>query len=217
MTDVKAMRRARTAQTEFFRNIGLNILYCACGTLITRGAVLGSMAPFGASYAAAVPKERLLPSLIGAAFGYVLLNPSDSFRYIAVIIAIGCARWLLSDIGRISASKLFAPLCAFIPTAATGIALSFGGVGTCGVFYFVHDAPVVRQAEHFRLHLTGDRLCCDERLRFDFVARLAHDRKYLARQDNRGHRGDAMRAVRRSQRRYCQRRGDGSGVQPCGV
>lgn len=130
MTDVKAMRHSRTAQTEFFRNIGLNILYCACGTLITRGAVLGSMAPFGASYAAAVPKERLLPSLIGAAFGYVLLNPSDSFRYIAVIIAIGCARWLLSDIGRISASKLFAPLCAFIPTAATGIALSFGGVGT---------------------------------------------------------------------------------------
>ena len=130
MTDVKAMRHSRTAQTEFFRNIGLNILYCACGTLITRGAVLGSMAPFGASYAAAVPKERLLPSLIGAAFGYVLLNPSDSFRYIAVIIAIGCARWLLSDIGRISTSKLFAPLCAFIPTAATGIALSFGGVGT---------------------------------------------------------------------------------------
>ena len=118
------------AKTDFFKNIGLNILYCACGTLITRGAVLGTMAPFGASYAAAVPKERLLPSLAGAAFGYVLLNPSDSFRYIAVIVAIGCARWLLSDIGRVSTSKLFAPLCAFIPTAATGIALSFGGVGT---------------------------------------------------------------------------------------
>ena len=102
MTDAKAMRHMYDAKTDFFKNIGLNILYCACGTLITRGAVLGTMAPFGASYAAAVPKERLLPSLAGAAFGYVLLNPSDSFRYIAVIVAIGCARWLLSDIGRVS-------------------------------------------------------------------------------------------------------------------
>ena len=130
MTDVKTMRRARAAQTDFIKTAGLNVLFFACGTLITRGAVLGDMAPFGSSYAASVPKRRLIPSLLGTALGYILLKPSDSFRYIAVIIAIGCARWLLSDIGKISSSKLFAPLCAFIPTAATGIALSFGGAGT---------------------------------------------------------------------------------------
>ena len=124
------MRRARAAQTDFIKTAGLNVLFFACGTLITRGAVLGDMAPFGSSYAASVPKRRLIPSLLGTALGYILLKPSDSFRYIAVIIAIGCARWLLSDIGKISSSKLFAPLCAFIPTAATGIALSFGGAGT---------------------------------------------------------------------------------------
>ena len=129
MTNAKTMRRARAVQTDFIRNAGQNVLYFACGTLITRGAVLGDMAPFGASYAASVPKQRLLPSLLGAALGYILLKPSDSFRYIAVIIAIGCARWLLSDL-KISSGKLFAPVCAFVPTAATGVALALGGVGT---------------------------------------------------------------------------------------
>ena len=99
------MRRARAAQTDFIKTAGLNVLFFACGTLITRGAVLGDMAPFGSSYAASVPKRRLIPSLLGTALGYILLKPSDSFRYIAVIIAIGCARWLLSDIGKISSSK----------------------------------------------------------------------------------------------------------------
>ena len=63
MTNAKTMRRARAVQTDFIRNAGQNVLYFACGTLITRGAVLGDMAPFGASYAASVPKQRLLPSL----------------------------------------------------------------------------------------------------------------------------------------------------------
>ncbi len=129
MTDTKVIRRSRAVQNDFFRTAGLNILYFACGTLVTRGAVLGDMAPFGAAFTAAVPKNRLLTSMLGAAFGYVLLKPSDSFRYIAVIIAIGCARWLLSDIKKVSSSRLFAPFCAFIPIAATGIALSLGGAG----------------------------------------------------------------------------------------
>ncbi len=131
MTEARVMRRAsRAGQSEFFKSAGLNFLYFACGTLITRGAVLGDLAPFGASFAAAVPKQRLLPSLLGAAFGYILLKPSDSFRYIAVIIAIGGVRWLLSDLKKVSGSRIFAPLCAFVPIIATGAALALGGIGT---------------------------------------------------------------------------------------
>ena len=106
MTDVKTMRRARAAQTDFIKTAGLNVLFFACGTLITRGAVLGDMAPFGSSYAASVPKRRLIPSLLGTALGYILLKPSDSFRYIAVIIAIGCAQSSSLRSARLSQRRL---------------------------------------------------------------------------------------------------------------
>ena len=95
---------------------------------------MGELAPFGASYAAAVPKKYLFSSIVGAAFGYLLLKPTDSFRYIASIAAIGALRWLMSDIDKISRSRLFAPLSAFLPTAATGVALLFASTSTLSSF-----------------------------------------------------------------------------------
>lgn len=135
MTNAKVMRRAnRAGQSDFIKNSALGFLYFAGGVLITRGAVLGDLAPFGASFAAAAPKRRLWQSLLGVALGYILLKPTDSFRYIAVVIAIGAARWLLADIDKINKSRLFAPVLAFLPIAATGIALTVGGAGGVTTF-----------------------------------------------------------------------------------
>ncbi len=123
-----------TYQTEFVKTFGVNALYLLCGIIVSRGAVLGSLAPFGASFSASVPKRYLVSSLIGTAFGYILLNPSDSFRYIAVVVAIGCLRWLMSDISSVNKSRLFAPLVAFVPILATGIALLFVSTSTLTSF-----------------------------------------------------------------------------------
>ena len=127
-------RKNNNYQLDFVRTTVINIIYLLCGIVVSRGAVLGTLAPFGASFASAVPKKYLLSSLLGAGFGYILLNPSDSFRYIAVIVSIGGLRWLLSDLPRIHKSKMFAPLIAFFPILATGVALTFVSTSTLTSF-----------------------------------------------------------------------------------
>lgn len=135
MESTKALRRKTSDnRNDFVRNGAVNIIYLLCGILVSRGTLLGTLAPFGASYAAAVPKKYLFSSLVGTAFGYILLKPTDSFRYIAVIVAIGALRWLMSDIEKVSRSRLFAPLAAFLPTLATGIALLFASTSTLSSF-----------------------------------------------------------------------------------
>ena len=135
MESTKALRRKTSDnRNDFVRNGAVNFIYLLCGILVSRGTLLGTLAPFGASYAAAVPKKYLFSSLVGTAFGYILLKPTDSFRYIAVIVAIGALRWLTSDIEKVSRSRLFAPLVAFLPTLATGIALLFASTSTLSSF-----------------------------------------------------------------------------------
>lgn len=127
-------KRKSSFSDDFAVNAVTNAVYLLCGILVSRGAVLGTLAPFGASFAAAVPKKNLLASLAGVGIGYILLSPSDSFRYIAVVIAIGAIRWLMSDLGNISKSRLFAPLVAFVPILATGAALMFVSTSTLTSF-----------------------------------------------------------------------------------
>lgn len=135
MESTKALRRKTSDnRNDFVRNGAVNFIYLLCGLLVSRGTLLGTLAPFGASYAAAVPKKYLFSSLVGTAFGYILLKPTDSFRYIAVIVAIGALRWLMSDIEKVSKSRMFAPLAAFLPTLATGIALLFASTSTLSSF-----------------------------------------------------------------------------------
>ena len=135
MESTKALRRKTSDnRNDFVRNGAVNLVYLLCGILVSRGTLLGTLAPLGASYAAAVPKKYLFSSLVGTAFGYILLKPTDSFRYIAVIVAIGALRWLMGDIEKVSRSRLFAPLAAFLPTLATGIALLFASTSTLSSF-----------------------------------------------------------------------------------
>ncbi len=130
----KAIQRKNNYQSEFAKTTVINFIYLLCGIIVSRGAVLGTLAPFGASFASAVPKKYLLSSLLGVSFGYILLNPSDSFRYIAVIVSIGGLRWLMSDIPKIHKSRMFAPLVSFFPILATGVALTFVSTSTLSTF-----------------------------------------------------------------------------------
>lgn len=145
-----AKRKNGAVQNEYVKRGVANVIYMLCGALVSRGAVLGELAPFGASFAAAVPQKYLLSSLIGTAFGYTLLNPSDSFRYIAVVVAIGGLRWLMSDLPKINKSRLFAPLVAFVPVFATGIALLFVSTSTLTSFAdCVIEAVIAGAAAYF--------------------------------------------------------------------
>lgn len=157
-------RRQDAVQGDFMRKMLTNAGCLLCGILVSRGAVLGSLAPFGASFAAAVPRKYLLSSLLGTAFGYVLLKPSDSFRYLAVVAAIGGLRWLFGDLDKVTKSKVFAPLVAFVPIFATGVFVAFrkhkhadnlcrlrnrGGNCRCGGIFYQHGTAPCRRQQKF--------------------------------------------------------------------
>ena len=129
MASVQTARERRAEQKNGIKSAVLHIVYGGLGFLVAHGAVLGNLAPFGASYAAAVPKRNLAAAMAGTALGYAVRDPQDCFRYIAVTIAIGALRWLFSEMTFISRSRLFAPLLAFGTVFSTGIALLAGGAG----------------------------------------------------------------------------------------
>ena len=111
--------------SQFIRGLVMHGVYFLLGLLISRGAVLGELSPFGAAYAAAVHKGFTGTAVAGCVLGYILLSPSDAFRYIAVVLAIGALRWLFSDLGKITKSRLFAPVITFSTVLATGVAMLY--------------------------------------------------------------------------------------------
>lgn len=147
-------KKAVAQRNEYLKQGATNIVYLLCGVLVSRGAVLGELAPFGASFAAAAPKKYLLSSLIGTALGYILLNPSDSFRYISVVISIGGIRWLMGDLKKISSSRLFAPLVAFVPVFASGFALLFSSSSTMSSFADCIIEAVISGAAGYFISIT---------------------------------------------------------------
>lgn len=128
MEAVNVKRSNKAEQIEFrafIRTVVLRVVYFLLGVLISRGAVLGELSPFGPAYVAAVPVGSTLSALLGSVLGYILLSPADAFRYIAVTIAIGALKWLLSDFEKITKSRLFAPLVTFVPMLATGFVMLY--------------------------------------------------------------------------------------------
>lgn len=107
------------------REVVLHIAYFVSGVLVSRGAVLGDLSPFGASYAAAVPFMYMPSGLLGTVVGFLIRNPIDSFRYIAVIISIGALRWVLNEFKKVSQSRFFPCVVAFVPVLVTSLALTF--------------------------------------------------------------------------------------------
>ena len=126
-------------------------LHLLLGIVVCRGLIFGSLAPFGASYVSAVPRKHLFWATLGTSIGYIILKPSDAFRYVAVTVAIALARWVIQDIKVISKSLLFAPVAAFVPVFASGIVMMFVSTSTLTDFSLVTVEAVIGAAVAFFL------------------------------------------------------------------
>lgn len=127
MSVVQAVRRRRRAETNtkgIAREVAIHIAYFLAGGIVSRGATLGELSPFGASLVAAAPFCYMPAGMLGAALSYLFSSPLFSFRYIAVVIAVGAIRWVLNEVKKVSESRVFAPAVAFVPVFATGLALT---------------------------------------------------------------------------------------------
>lgn len=123
--------------------------YFAAAAVVSGGAILGGLSPFGASFCAAVPYGALPPSLLGSLLGYTLSSPAESFRYMAVVVGIGGIRWVLNDL-KIAKTRIFPALAAFIPTAATGAVLLSAGSETLeGFTACITEAIIASAAAYF--------------------------------------------------------------------
>lgn len=122
---VKRKRELPQNAQAVTREVALHIGYFIGGLLVSKGAVLGEMSPFGASFAAAVPFMYMPAGLFGSILGFLMRNPIDSFRCIAVIISIGALRWVLNEFKKVSCSRYFPCVVAFVPVFVTGVALTF--------------------------------------------------------------------------------------------
>ncbi len=109
------------------RAIISHTLYMATGFLLSGGAVFGTYAPFGASVLSAVPFDRMISTLIGTVFGYVVLLSGSSFRYVATALAIVAIRWTLSDITKINKNSFYPVVVSGGVMLITGILLAFIG------------------------------------------------------------------------------------------
>ncbi len=176
---MEATKIARENREEYglkplIRAVALKGVYFLLGALISRGAVLGELSPFGPAFVAAVPKGATAVSAAGCVLGYILLSPADSFRYIAVVLAIAALKWLLSDFAKIAGSRVFAPLIAFVPMVATGVALMFVSTsrmtefGVCLVealissaaAYFIHRSAQLMSSSRGLASFTQQEVAC---------------------------------------------------------
>ena len=61
MQGADSVRRKSSQRLGFGKGLIINAAFFVSGVIISGGAVLGNLSPFGASFAAAVPWERVLP------------------------------------------------------------------------------------------------------------------------------------------------------------
>ena len=130
----RTIKRYQKSNAAALREVIEAVVHFLLGILVCRGVIFNNLAPFGASYVAAVPRKKLIWSVAGASVGYIILNPSQPFRYVAVTIAIAVVRWTLEDVKLLSRSILYAPVAAFLPIFASGIAMMFVSTSTLAYF-----------------------------------------------------------------------------------
>ena len=85
-------RPSRSGSVNIAREVALHIASFISGAVISVGATLGDLNPFGASLVAAIPFTYMPAGMLGAALSYLFSSPLGSFRYIAVVISIGALR-----------------------------------------------------------------------------------------------------------------------------
>ena len=127
------------------------LVYLGIGFLASQGTIFDKYAPFGVAVVAAAPFKAILTAGGGALIGYLMPTSSgESVRYLATIIAVMAIRWTLNDLERIRKHPLFAPLVAFVPVLATGLAIaSVDGSASAGALLCITESFMAAAASYF--------------------------------------------------------------------
>ncbi len=95
----------------------------ALGFLLPRATVYGGLAPFGIGLVAAATGPGTVLMYLATFAGYLVQGMSESLRYLAALITVAGIRWSVSGFPRITRTRIFACVTAFLGCIITGSAL----------------------------------------------------------------------------------------------
>lgn len=109
---------------------GMHISAAAVGFIMSRGAVLGNLLPFGISFIAGCSLTYTPAAATGVFLGYFIpAIGSEGFKYIAAAFAVVAVKLLLGGLKRLSSNPIFlsamAFLASFLTSAVTLSGLNF--------------------------------------------------------------------------------------------
>ena len=109
---------------------GMHISAAAVGFIMSRGAVLGNLLPFGISFIAGCSLTYTPAAATGVFLGYFIpAKGSGGFKYIAAAFAVVAVKLLLGGLKRLSSNPIFlsamAFLASFLTSAVTLSGLNF--------------------------------------------------------------------------------------------
>lgn len=115
----------REGDNSISRQLVLTVLWAVMGLIMPQASVYGNLAPFGISFAAAIPGAGALLTYVAAMAGYLLPGGAAvPLRYMAALTAVAGIKWSLSGIKSANRHPAFAPLISFLALESTGLALA---------------------------------------------------------------------------------------------
>jgi len=152
------MEKVKTGRVNFMevaaaptKVLARQLVYITIGLLCSRGLVFGKYAPFGVAAVAALPYSALWSVVLGSVAGYLLPSAATvPVHYIAGVLAAAAIRWTLNDLVKIKMHPAFAPVSAFLPVMATGMAIIFvNGSNSITVAMYVAESMLAAGVAYF--------------------------------------------------------------------
>lgn len=152
------MEKTKTGRVQFAeaaaapaKVIARQLVYFAIGLLCARGLVFGKYAPFGVAAVAACPYSALWSVVLGSVAGYLLPSAASvPVHYIAGVLAAAAIRWTLNDLMKLRTHPAFAPMTAFLPMIATGLAIIIvNGSNSTTVSMFIAESLLSAGVAYF--------------------------------------------------------------------
>lgn len=135
------------------------LLTFLAGFALANATLFSAIAPFGAAYAAAVPKRRTTAATAGAVLGYALASASvGNMKYIAALLLVNVARRLLPEPKTVTAAGLVTAGIAAVSTLLPSALLAILAGGSPYLILLAVAETVLAGAAAFFLRRTGEAL-----------------------------------------------------------
>ena len=118
--------KKRTLSDDARRQLLYMVGGVVLGFLLPHATVYGGAAPFGIGLAASVTGPGAILIGLATMAGYLMRGAGDMLRYIAALVAVAGIRWSVGGFKRVTRSRIFPSVTAFLGTVVTGSALLLG-------------------------------------------------------------------------------------------